>query len=75
MSKKIIRKYFTQKDQPNSIPYVTSYYKKGGGFVYLKKKKKLPSGNYRVFINSSLKNGNLKLSHAILKGKSKRNIF
>ena len=40
--KKLLENIFTQKDQPNSIPYVTSYYKKGGGFVYLKKKKKLP---------------------------------
>ena len=74
--KKLLENIFTQKDQPNSIPYVTSYYKKRWGFCLSEKeKKKLPSGNYRAFINSSLKNGNLKLSHAILKGKSKKEIF
>tara|TARA_B100000941_G_scaffold285383_1_gene257354 strand:+ start:4733 stop:5980 length:1248 start_codon:yes stop_codon:yes gene_type:complete len=74
--KKLLKHIYTQKDQPGSIPYVTSYYKRRWGFCLSEKeKKKLPSGNYRAFIDSSLKNGNLKLSHAILKGKSKKEIF
>ena len=74
--KKLLDHIYTQKDQPNSIPYVTSYYKKRWGFCLSEKeKKKLPSGNYKVFIDSTLTNGNLKLSHAILRGKSKKEIF
>ena len=33
-------------------------------------KKKLPSGKYKVLIDSELKKGNLQISHAILNGNS-----
>ena len=38
-------------------------------------KKKLPSGKYKVLIDSELKKGNLQISHAILNGNSKKEIF
>ena len=38
-------------------------------------KKKLPSGNYKVFINSSLKKGVMELMHAKISGKLKKEIF
>ena len=58
------------------IPYVTSYYKKYWGFCLSKKEFDiLPSGNYRVFIDSNFKKGTLDLSHAIFKGKSKKEIL
>ena len=38
--KELIKRIFTQKDQPNSIPYVTSYYKKNWGFCMSEKQKK-----------------------------------
>ena len=73
---KLLEHIYTQKDQPESIPYVTSYYKETWGFCLSEnQKKKLPEGNYRVLINSSLKKGNLELNHATLKGKSKKEIF
>ena len=77
ISKKNLLNYiYTQKDQPNSIPYVTSYYKKNWGFCLSEnKKKKLPNGNYKVFIDSDFKKGNLELSHAIFKGTSRKEIF
>ena len=34
---KLLKNVYTQPNQPNAIPYVTSYYKKGGDFVCLKK--------------------------------------
>ncbi len=74
--KELLKKIYTQKDQPNSIPYVTSYYKRRWGFCLSEKdKRKLPLGNYRVFIDSDFKKGNLQISHALLKGQSKKEIF
>ena len=74
--KKLLNHIYTQKDQPDSIPYVTSYYKKTWGFCLSEKqKKKLPNGSYKVFIDSNFKKGNLELSHAIFKGSSKKEIF
>ncbi len=74
--KELLKHIYTQKDQPNSIPYVTSYYKKRWGFCMSEnQKKKLPSGKYKVLIDSELKKGNLQISHAILNGNSKKEIF
>ena len=39
------------------------------------KKKKLPEGTYKVFIDSELKKGTLDLSHALIRGNSKKEIF
>ena len=74
--KELLNHIYTQKDQPDSIPYVTSYYKERWGFCLSENQKnELPDGNYKVFIDSDLKKGSLDLSHAILKGKSKKEIF
>ena len=77
ISKKELLNYiYTQKDQPDSIPFVTSYYKERWGFCLSENQKnKLPDGNYKVIIDSDLKNGNLELSDAIFKGKTKKEIF
>ena len=77
LNKKELLKYiYTEKKQPNSIPYVTSYYKKRWGFCMTEnEKKKLPSGKYNVFINSSLKKGVMELMDAKIKGKDKKEIF
>lgn len=67
---------YTQKDQPNVIPYVTSYYKKSWGFCMSEREKdKMPNGKYKVLIDSDIRNGFLEMSHAILKGKSKKEIL
>ena len=72
----LLNHIYTQEDQPDCIPYVTSYYKERWGFCLSEnQKRKLPDGNYRVFIDSKLKNGNLELSHAIFKGKTKKEVF
>ncbi len=63
-------------EQPNVIPYITSYYKPYWGFCLTENEKKdLPLGKYKVVIRSSLKKGFLDLSHAILKGETKSEIF
>jgi len=74
--KDLLKKLYSEKKRPNAIPYVTSYYQKDWGFCISEtKKKKLKEGNYKVFINSSLTKGNLECSHALIKGKSKKEIF
>ena len=72
----LLKHIYSQKDQPNSIPYVTSYYKKRWGFCMTENtKKKLPSGNYKVLINSTLSKGIMEIMHAKIPGKSKKEIF
>ncbi len=66
----------TLPDQPNAIPYVTSYYREKWGFcVKYDEYKKLKNGNYEIFIDSSFEDGNLEVGEYILKGKSKKEIF
>ena len=74
--KKLLNHIYTQKDEPDSIPYVTSCYKKNWGFCLTEnQKRKLPNGNYKVIIDSKFTKGTLDLSHAIIKGKTKKEIF
>lgn len=77
MSKKeLLKKLYSLKNYPSAIPYITSYYKKSWGFcISENQKQKLPSGKYRAFIDSSFSNGYLNLSHALLKGKQKQEVF
>ena len=74
--KELLKKLYTEKKRPNAIPYVTSYYKKDWGFCLSEKQKKnLKKGKYKVFIKSNFTKGNLECSHALIKGKSKKEIF
>ena len=77
MSKeKLLKNIYTQKSQPNSIPYITSYYKKGWGFCLSEKQKKsLPRGKYKVLIDSKFKKGSLDMMHAVIKGKSNKEVL
>lgn len=68
---------YVDKNKPNSIPYVTSYYKKNWGFCMslndfkkLKKNKK-----YFVNINTELKKGLMNYGEITIKGKSKKQIL
>ena len=67
---------YTQKDQPEWIPYVTSFYKENWGFCLSQvEKDMLPKGKYRAVIDSSLEAGELHISHASLSGKCSEEIF
>ena len=64
------------KNQPESIPYVTSYYKKNWGFcMSYNDFKKLSEDEYHVFINSSHINGSLTLGEYFIPGESKEEIL
>lgn len=63
-------------EQPEVIPYVTSYYKENWGFcIQHSKREKLNKGRYRVYIDSSLKTGSLTYAELLIPGKVKEEIF
>ena len=70
------KKIFSDPKKPNSIPYVTSYYKKDWGFCMTHNQKvKLKEGTYQVFIDSELKNGVMNYGEIFIPGRSKKEIF
>ena len=74
--KKLEKKLFYLKDQPNAIPYVTSYYKEDWGFcISYNTRKKLKSGEYNIHIDSQLKKGHLTYGEILIPGKVKKEIF
>lgn len=63
-------------DQPNAIPYITSYYSRRWGFCLTHDdRRKLKLGRYRAVIDSDLKPGTLNYAELILPGKSKEEIL
>ena len=74
--KELKKKIYSNPLKPNSIPYVTSYYKKNWGFCMSHKQKlKLPNGNYKAIINSKFVKGYMNIGEIFIKGKSKKEIF
>jgi len=63
-------------DQPNAIPYITSYYKKYWGFCLSDyQRKDLKDGNYRVYIDSEHFNGTLTYGELVLPGETEQEVF
>ena len=80
--KNLFKNLYFLKNQPNAIPYITSYYKKRWGFcVSYNEFKRLDKKYYlkdkfRVVINTRFeKNGNLNYGELILNGRSKQEIL
>lgn len=70
------KKLHTLKDQPDAIPYVTSYYKERWGFCITQNQyDTLENGTYKVVINSTLFDGELNYGELLIKGKSEEEIF
>ena len=72
----LLQKIHTHPNDKSAIPYITSYYKEDWSFCMSSDQvKSLPSGKYRVFIDSKLQDGKLCLQEALIKGASDKEIF
>lgn len=67
---------YTIPEQPDVIPYVTSYYKERRGFCMTEKQRlQLNEDLYHVCIDSSLKEGCLTYGELLIPGESDKEIF
>ena len=63
-------------EQPNAIPYITSYYSRTWGFCMTdEQRQSLSPGRYRVVIDSELKDGVLNYADVVLKGASQKEVL
>ncbi|MCZ4692650.1 DUF4910 domain-containing protein [Legionella pneumophila] len=67
---------YSLDDQPDAIPYITSYYSEHWGFCITQKQRdQLTDGLYEVFIDSELFSGSLTYGELILPGISNKEVF
>ena len=74
--KELLKHVYTQPEQPDWIPYVTSYYNERWGFCMSEKQKStLIDEKYHVVIESSLKPGNLTYGDLLIPGEKEDEIL
>ena len=67
---------YSLPEQPDAIPYVTSYYEKRWGFcISEKQRQSLQQGLYKVRISTSKINGTLNIGEILIPGISKKEVF
>ncbi len=72
----LLEHVYTMPEQPDWIPYVTSYYKERWGFCMTENQKKvLTDDSYHVCIDSSLEDGSLTYGELILPGETEEEVM
>ena len=72
----LLEHVYTQPEQPDWIPYVTSYYKERWGFCMSERQKQqLTDDEYEVCIDSTLADGSLTYGELIVPGKTDEEVF
>lgn len=72
----LLEHIYTQPEQPDWIPYVTSYYRERWGFCMSENQKQtLTDPEYQVYIDSTLEDGSLTYGELILPGDTEDEIF
>lgn len=67
---------YSLPEQPNAIPYITSYYQERWGFCLTEDQRQtLSEGEYEVFIDAELHEGSLTYGELIIAGTSEREVF
>lgn len=72
----LLERLYCIPEQPNAIPYITSYYKRDWGFcIAASEIESLKDDIYEVFIDSSLEDGILNFGEVFIPGKSEKEII
>ena len=67
---------YTLPEQPNAIPYITSYYQERWGFCLTQESfNALEEGVYKVVVDTELFDGVLNYGELLIKGKSENEVF
>lgn len=67
---------FSLPELPTAIPYVTSYYRRTWGFCLTEQQRStLTEGNYRVVIDSELKDGHLTYADLVIPGETDEEVL
>ena len=67
---------YSLPEQPQAIPYITSYYETHWGFCLShNQREQLKPGEYQVFIDSELKAGSLTYGELIIPGENEEEVF
>jgi len=74
--KDLQRNLHSLPEQPDAIPYITSYYSRNWGFCLTQEQRdSLKDEKYHVFIDSELKKGVLNYADLVIKGNSPKEIL
>jgi len=67
---------YSLPDQPDVVPYVTSYYKRSWGFCMTdRERRSLPAGRYEVHIDTTLEPGFMSIGEVLLPGESEQEVL